>query len=102
VILPSITEDQNGITINDHKVAQQRLGYIIDEPLECGKGFGQAKMDHHPFIEPKSSFKSCFPSVGSIHVHLIIARCEIRICKIICPFVFIKKVFDRRERITIF
>jgi hypothetical protein len=66
------------------------------------QGVGEAKRHHHPFIEPKYGFKSCFPSVGSSHAHLVIAHRQIHLCKILFPFELIKQVFDMRERIVIF
>jgi hypothetical protein len=102
VFLPSLIEEQDAIQIYEHNVAQQRMEYTNKDPLECGKGIGEGKHNHHPFIEPKYGVNFFFPSVGSSHVHLVIAHCEIHICQILLPFELINKVFDTREGIEIF
>jgi hypothetical protein len=90
-----ITEDQNVIKENEHKLANEIMEHIIHQ--ERRRSIGQAERHDQKLKVPMMGAEHCLGNVGFVHAHLMVAAPQIQLGEVPRPTQFIKQLIDDRD-----
>ena len=75
------TEDYNVVKVYYDEFFQLVREDLIHQPLECGRRIAQPKRHDKKLKMAAVSMKSCLLYRRLFHRNLVVARCEVQLCK---------------------
>jgi hypothetical protein len=92
-----ITEDQNVIKENKHKLANEIMEHIMHHSLECHRSIGQAEWHDQELEVSMMGAQRHLGNVGAVHADLMVTAPQIQLGEVLCPTQFIEQLIDDRN-----